>query len=227
MRRTTITVLAVLAVLLPTVALAAPPSGHGPPVAQAATSGHAYVPQAAGLGTVSPEDAERAGRVRSALAAQTHAPFGAPSLDNFGTTTYLHFGSPSAGQAVIEGWIRQAYSDLGLPLSNQGQCRGIRLLNVRRLAIRCILHTRGGTRDDDATSATVNSADVGNPLSLRVNSPSITANSGGDPAGPQFCESWTEVRYAIRWTDDTLSSGKTFSVPSDLWNDNCYFLEAP
>ncbi len=40
---------------------------------------------------------------------------------------------------------------------------------------------------------------------------------------PKFCTAWTEVVYSIRWNDDTLTANKVFVVPSDLWNDNCYF----
>ena len=150
-------------------------------------------------------------------AAVVEPPFDGPTRDNFVTLTYPHFGQPSAGLVVIQGWIRTPKSDLGLPISDQSGCQAIRLLHVTRVAVRCLLHTRGGTTNDDATSQTVNSADVGNPLVLRIASPAITANG----PTPQFCRSWVEVRWAARWDDGTLTSGKSLQPEGTLANPNC------
>jgi hypothetical protein len=154
---------------------------------------------------------------QAAAVAVVEPPFDGPARDNFVTLTYFHFGQPAAGQVVIQGWIRTPKSDLGLPTSDQAGCQAIRLLKVSRVALRCLLHTRGGTSNDDATSLTVNSADVGNPLTLRIASPSITANG----PTPQFCRSWVEVRWAARWPDGTLTSGKSLQPETTLPNPNC------
>jgi hypothetical protein len=114
------------------------------------------------------------------------------------------------------------FPDSLLPQAVTGQARAIRLYKVKRIAIRVVLHTRG-TINDDATSATVNSATIGNPRLFTISSPSITANS----TPPQFCEAWTEVFYSIRWADDTLTSGRSLRAGSDLWNDNCFFTPEP
>ena len=160
---------------------------------------------------------------QKAAVPQTHVAPDVPTRDNFTTLTYNHFGSPSAGQAVFDTWIRQTYNpDSLLPQAVTGQARAIRLYKVKRIAIRVVLHTRG-TINDDATSATVNSATIGNPRLFTISSPSITANS----TPPQFCEAWTEVFYSIRWADDTLTSGRSLRAGSDLWNDNCFFAPEP
>ena len=160
---------------------------------------------------------------QKAAVPQTHVAPDVPTRDNFTTLTYNHFGSPSAGQAVFDTWIRQTYNpDSLLPQAVTGQARAIRLYKVKRIAIRVVLHTRG-TINDDATSATVNSATIGNPRLFTISSPSITANS----TPPQFCEAWTEVFYSIRWADDTLTSGRSLRAGSDLWNDNCFFTPEP
>ena len=54
---------------------------------------------------------------------------------------------------------------------------------------------------------------------------SISAGFGGQ-AIPQFCESWWEVRYQIRWANDDFNEGSLLAY-ADLWNDNCYFIQAP
>ena len=160
---------------------------------------------------------------QKAAVPQTHVAPDVPTRDNFTTLTYNHFGSPSAGQAVFDTWIRQTYNpDSLLPQAVTGQARAIRLYKVKRIAIRVVLHTRGTINDDD-TSATVNSATIGNPRLFTISSPSITANS----TPPQFCEAWTEVFYSIRWADDTLTSGRSLRAGSDLWNDNCFFTPEP
>ena len=158
---------------------------------------------------------------------QAEPPADAPTRDNFATTNYLHFGNPAAGIAVIDTWTRVTYDDGGLPTSNQAGCRGIRARNVARLALRCILHVRGGTDPADATSATLNSADAGNPVVFRIASPAISAGYNPGTNTTQFCRSWSEVRYAIRWTDGTLTSGKTLSPGATLFNTRCFFLGGP
>jgi hypothetical protein len=161
---------------------------------------------------------------QKAAVPQTHVAPDVPTRDNFTTLTYNHFGSPSAGQAVFDTWIRQTYNATTLlPQGITGQARATRLYKVKRIAIRVVLHTREGTTNDNATSSTVNSANIGNPRLFTISSPSITANS----TPPQFCVAWTEVFYSIRWADDTLTSGKSFPSSSDLWNDNCYFTPEP
>lgn len=161
---------------------------------------------------------------QKAAAPQVHVAPDVPTRDNFSTLTYNHFGNPASGQAVLDTWIRQTYDpDTFLPQATTGQARAIRLHRVKRIAMRVVLHTAGGTTDDDATSATVNSGNIGDPRLFTVSSPSIAANSNP----PQFCIAWTEVFYTIRWADDTLTSGKSFLASSDLWNDNCYFEPPP
>jgi hypothetical protein len=156
-----------------------------------------------------------------AAAPQSHVGLEVPSRDNFSTLTYSHFGDPSAGQAVLDTWIRQTYNaDTLLPQAVTGQARALTLYRVKRIAFRVVLHTSGGTTDDNATSATFN---TNGARQLTISSPSITANS--EP--PQFCVAWTEVFFTIRWADDTLTSGKSFLSSSDLWNDNCYFTPEP
>jgi hypothetical protein len=156
-----------------------------------------------------------------AAAPQSHVGLEVPSRDNFSTLTYSHFGDPSAGQAVLDTWIRQTYNaDTLLPQAVTGQARALTLYRVKRIAFRVVLHTSGGTTDDNATSATFN---TNGARQLTISSPSITANS--EP--PQFCVAWTEVFFTIRWADDTLTSGKSFLSRSDLWNDNCYFTPEP
>jgi hypothetical protein len=157
---------------------------------------------------------------RKQASPDTHVPFDVPTRDNFSTLTYNHFGNPAAGQAVLDTWIRQTYSDLGLPLAVTGQARALTLYQVKRIAVRVSLITDGG---DTATSALAN---TNGARQLTISSPSITANTGGQPA-LQFCEAWTRVDYAIRWADDTLTSGKSFLSASDLWNDNGYFDPCP
>jgi hypothetical protein len=160
-------------------------------------------------------------RARRAIP-DTHVPSDVPSQDNYGAVRYLHFGNAAHGEALIETWTRQTYSDLALPISNQGYGRAVRTFNVERIAIRVVLHTRGGTQDDDGTGPTYNNGSIaGNPRVFNAVSPTIS--TGGTVPNPQFCESWTTVHYAIRWTDGSLTSGKTLDAPADLFNDNCYF----
>ena len=97
--------------------------------------------------------------------------------------------------------------------------------NVKRIAIQVVLRTAGGTNDDTAIGPLVNSGNIGNPRTFQANSPSISAGFGGQ-AIPQFCESWWEVRYQVRWSDNVLTTGSLLAF-ADLWNDNCYFIQAP
>jgi hypothetical protein len=171
-----------------------------------------------------PDEARQAGQVRRQLAPQSHAGLTNPSND-IARTLVLNHGTAAAGQAVIQGWNRQTYDDQGLPSGVTAVGQGIRLFNVRRIAIQVVLRTAGGTRDDTAIGPLVNSGNIGNPRTFQAFSPSISAGFGGQ-AIPQFCESWWEVRYQVRWSDDVLSTG-TLTAFADLWNDNCYFIEAP
>ena len=171
-----------------------------------------------------PDEARQAGQVRRQLAPQSHAGLTNPSND-IARTLVVNHGTAAAGQAVIQGWNRQTYDDQGLPSGVTGVGQGIRLFNVKRIAIQVVLRTAGGTRDDTAIGPLVNSGDIGNPRTFQAFSPSISAGFGGQ-AVPQFCESWWEVRYQVRWSDDVLTTGSLLAY-ADLWNDNCYFIQAP
>jgi hypothetical protein len=171
-----------------------------------------------------PDEARQAGQVRRQLAPQSHAALTNPSND-IARTLVVNHGTAAAGQAVIQGWNRQAYDDQGLPSGVTGVGQGIRLFNVKRIAIQVVLRTAGGTRDDTAIGPLVNSGNIGNPRTFQAFSPSISAGFGGQ-AVPQFCESWWEVRYQVRWSDDVLTTGSLLAY-ADLWNDNCYFIQAP
>jgi hypothetical protein len=171
-----------------------------------------------------PDEARQAGQVRRQLAPQSHAGLTNPSND-IARTLVVNHGTAAAGQAVIQGWNRQTYDDQGLPSGVTGVGQGIRLFNVKRIAIQVVLRTAGGTRDDTAIGPLVNSGNIGNPRTFQANSPSISAGLGGQ-AVPQFCESWWEVRYQVRWSDDVLTTGSLLAY-ADLWNDNCYFIQAP
>jgi hypothetical protein len=168
--------------------------------------------------------ARQAAQVRRQLAPQSHAALTNPSND-IARTLVVNHGTAAAGQAVIQGWNRQTYADQGLPSGVTGVGQGIRLFNVRRIAIQVVLRTAGGTRDDTAIGPLVNSGNIGNPRTFQANSPSISAGFGGQ-AVPQFCESWWEVRYQVRWSDNVLTTGSLLAY-ADLWNDNCYFIQAP
>ena len=171
-----------------------------------------------------PDEARQAGQVRRQLAPQSHAGLTNPSND-IARTLVVNHGTAAAGQAVIQGWNRQTYDDQGLPSGVTAVGQGIRLFNVKRIAIQVVLRTAGGTRDDTAIGPLVNSGDIGNPRTFQAFSPSISAGFGGQ-AIPQFCESWWEVRYQVRWSDDVLTTGSLLAY-ADLWNDNCYFIQAP
>src|SRR4029450_10766937 len=68
-----------------------------------------------------------------AAAPQSHVGLEVPSRDNFSTLTYNHFGDPSAGQAVLDTWIRQTYNpDTLLPQAATGQARALTLHRVKR-----------------------------------------------------------------------------------------------
>ncbi len=168
--------------------------------------------------------ARQAGQVRRQLAPESHAGLTNPSND-IARTLVVDHGTAAAGQAVIQGWNRQTYDDQGLPSGVTAVGQAARLFNVKRIAISVVLRTAGGTRDDTAIGPWRNSGDLGNPRIFQAFSPSISAGFGGQ-AIPQFCESWWEVRYQIRWADDAFTQG---SLPAyaDLWNDNCYFIQAP
>jgi hypothetical protein len=153
-----------------------------------------------------PDEARQAGQVRRQLAPQSHAALTNPSND-IARTLVVNHGTAAAGQAVIQGWNRQTYDDQGLPSGVTGVGQGIRLFNVKRIG------------------PLVNSGDIGNPRTFQAFSPSISAGFGGQ-AIPQFCESWWEVRYQVRWSDDVLTTGSLLAY-ADLWNDNCYFIQAP
>jgi hypothetical protein len=173
-----------------------------------------------------PEAADQAAEARGELTAQTHADPAAPERVNFGQVIYNHFGRASAGQAVIQGWIHESLDPESLlPSANQARCQGIRLYRAVRIALQCRMLTAGGTRDDLAIGPTTNSGDIGNPRIFQTFSPSISAGFG-DADVPQFCLSWWEARYSIRWDDGTLTSGRVVVAPADHWNDNCYFLSA-
>jgi hypothetical protein len=168
-----------------------------------------------------PEDAKRAA---DRAAPQSHAPIDAPTQDNFGQRIGNHLGNPAAGQVVIQGWIRQTYDPQGLPTSVTAYGQAIRVHRAVRVSLRTVLHTRGGSVDDNATHDPVNSGNIGNPRIFSVHGPSISAVLFDGV--PQFCFAWTEVLYSVRWDDNSVSNG-SFSVPSDLWNDNCYFATPP
>ena len=172
-----------------------------------------------------PDEARQAGQVRRQLAPQSHAALTNPSNDITRTLVVNHNGSPAAGQAVIQGWNRQTYDDQGLPAGVTAFGQAARLFNVKRIAIQVILRTAGGTRDDTAIGPWRNSGDIGNPRIFQANSPSISAGFGG-AAVPQFCESWWQVNYQIRWGNDDFTQGSLLAF-ADLWNDNCYFIQAP
>jgi hypothetical protein len=172
-----------------------------------------------------PDEARRAGATRQAVAPESHAPVDAPTLDNFGQVVANHFGNPAAGQVVIQGWIRQTYDSEGLPSGITGYGQATRLHRATRVQLRTVLRTRGGSIDDNATHAPTNSGSIGNPRIFSVHGPSIAA--GLFDGVTQFCTAWVEVLYSVRWDDGTLSSGRSFVVPSDLWNDNCYFITPP
>jgi hypothetical protein len=166
--------------------------------------------------------AKRQQATRAAAGFLAAQPFcDAPSEDDHAHLAYLHFGNAAAGIAVIQSSIRQEYSDLCLPITGQAIGRGIRLRNVTRIALQAVLHTRGGTTNSDAAGPIVNSGDVGNPTILKVTSPKVS--TGGLVPDPQWCVAWVDLRYAIRWADGTLTSGKVLVSPSLLFNDNCYF----
>jgi len=187
--------------------------------ALAVVAGLLAVPALAG-----PDTARQAGQVRRQLAPQSHVGIDAPSND-IARTLVLNHGTAAAGQAVIQGWNRQTYDAQGLPSGVTAVGQGIRLFNVRRIAIQVVLRTAGGTNDDTAIGPLVNSGNIGNPRTFQANSPSISAGFGGQ-AIPQYCESWWEVRYQVRWSDNVLTTGSLLAF-ADLWNDNCYFIQAP
>ena len=154
------------------------------------------------------------------VAPENHVAADVPSNENFGRAIYNHFGDPAAGQAVIETWTRVTYSDAALPITNQGFGSAIRLKNVERIALRVILHTRGGTVSSGFSSPVCNNGNqAANPLIFNCASPVV--ESGGLVPNPNFCETYTTVLYAIRWTDGSLSDGKILRSPADLVNDTC------
>jgi hypothetical protein len=169
--------------------------------------------------------ARQAGQVRRQLAPQAHAALTNPSNDITRTLVVNH-GTAAAGQAVIQGWNRQTYDDQGLPAAVTAFGQAARLHNVKRIAISVVLRTAGGTTDDTAIGPWRNSGNIGNPRIFQANSPSIGAGFYPNQPIPQFCESWWEVRYQIRWADDAFTQGSLLAY-ADLWNDNCYFIQAP
>ena len=153
-------------------------------------------------------------------AVQAAPPPDGPRTDNQGTVIYNHFGNPNAGQAMIQTAIFNPLSDLALPISAQGRCRAVRVHRVTRIALRCVIHTRNGTDDDDATGPTANNGNqAANPRIFLALTPTIA--TGGTVPNPQFCDAWTEAFYAIRWDDGTLTSGKVLMPPSQWRNANC------
>jgi hypothetical protein len=162
---------------------------------------------------------------RSDLTAQGHADPGAPERVNFGQVIANRGGNPALGQVVIQGWIHESFGETLFPSANQARCQGIRLYRALRIALQCRLLTTGGTNDDVAIGPTVNSGDIGNPRIFQAHSPSISAGFG-DATVPQFCLSWWEAHYSIRWDDGALSSGRVVVAPADHWNDNCYLIGA-
>jgi hypothetical protein len=168
------------------------------------------------------DDARQAGQVRQQLAPQGHAPLTNPTNDIARTLVVNHNGNPAAGQAVIQGWNRQTYDDQALPAGVTAFGQATRLHLVKRIAISVVLRTAGGTNDDTAIGPWRNSGNLGNPRIFQAWSPSISAGFGGQPT-PQFCVSWWEVRYQIRWANDDFTQGSLLAQ-ADLWNDNCYFI---
>lgn len=145
-----------------------------------------------------------------------HAPVGVPSYDNEGTVLVSH----GTDQAFILTRIKVTYSDLGLPITNQGHGVGVRVSGVQRISLRVALHTRGGTVASDLSGAETNSGQLpGNPAVFRATSPVLA--TGGLVPNPNYCESWTTVAYGVRWGNGDLTRG-TLTAPSDLFNDNCF-----
>jgi hypothetical protein len=176
------------------------------------------------VGMVAGADPAAPDQVKTTARPSTHVPCDTPSRDNVGSLVANHFGNPALGRVALDTWIRQTYDpETCLPSGVTGQGRGFRAYRVARISLQVILHTRGGTGDDNATHDPVNSGSIGNPYVFTVSSPSISA--GLFDGQPQFCFAWTELRWGVRWDDGYLSTG-TLTAPSDLWNDNCYFVAA-
>jgi hypothetical protein len=148
-----------------------------------------------------------------------HQPCDVPSRDNFGSLTVRPPGSTfTTPPVLVETWIRQHYADTCLPANVFGVARMYRAPDAVRVQAQVILHTRGGTTNQDIVAGPLNSAAVGNTRLLQL------TTAASEPAGiPSFCVSWTEVRWSVRWTNGSLSSG-VMVAPSDLFNDQCYFV---
>jgi hypothetical protein len=142
----------------------------------------------------------------------------ADSNDNFASVVYNHFGNPSAGQAVVDTWLHITYNQDFMPATARLDMRATTLYRVARIAFRGELYS-------DAHGLVASTATF-NTSGARLLARSSTSVSLATNVDPPNCVLFQIVYYAIRWTDGTLTSGKTLISASDYWNDNCYFLGA-
>lgn len=153
------------------------------------------------------------------LRPERHAPSGSPTRDNFGWTTFTHPAGSSHGYVDVRSWIYQTYSISTInghrrPEGWSGVGEIESSPQVRFIGFRVVLHTDIGDTF---------SSDVFKTTAHRAKTFTRTLNYLED-LGFAPCEGWTEVRAYITFSDGQTFGGYSWSVPGDLWNDNCYFL---
>jgi hypothetical protein len=134
--------------------------------------------------------------------------------DGFTTLTRNHFGSPAAGQVILESWGETCWSqsDPGTPdvsFTTRGVGRSVLLYRALRVQMRVFLYGRGeGGWSLVDTSDSVNSAGA-RTLTLATD---FVPNA----SYPNFDQFEADVHVLIRWSDSTLSDVWLFGTP--WWN---------
>ena len=146
------------------------------------------------------------------LAPESHAPPGVPTRDNFGWTTFTHPAGASHGYVDIRSWIYQTHDATGRPTSWSGVGEVQLSSQVRSVGFRVVLVT--GIGPTLQTDVLVTSARKAKLSTGSFDELTFTTST---------CEGWTAVRAYVNWSDGTTTGSRTWEVPSDLWNDWCYF----
>jgi hypothetical protein len=133
-----------------------------------------------------------------------------------------HLGNPNQGQVLIQTWVEPDWSNAeAVDIQAAAQAVKIRRAGAgfaKRIAIRVELWAEG---EPNQFSSTVNTGDVNGTTFVQ------TPETGGLNTDPDaFCLWFSNASYAIRWDDNTLTSGRFLTAQGDWLNPVCMVAPA-